>query len=267
MRRSEINVRPLHITFDSNVWRKVASPYAFPKEPSAAIFEKLNLLSKSKIIIPCLSETIFNLEGVEKIKRQRIIGNDRGKIEKHTHTFKEGVISSGFTIGPDLHAHPGSSDYLSKHLNDARLSNFKILYCPRLGGLKNRDILESDYLNCSEEISNKFSDTVCEIESWGCGISQVIAIGCRFAEFWLDGLQVAPASEQENIAKAVAEWSDADSVAAHIAYGNDIFCTRDRATSAGSKSVFHSSNITRLREKYGFLCQQPEELEINIEVE
>jgi hypothetical protein len=256
--------RVLHITFDSNVWRKVASPSSFPKEQSAAIFEKLNLLSRSREIVACLSETIFNLEGIEKIKRKRIIGDDRGKIERQKPTFDKNICRSGFTIGPDLNAHPGSGDYLLKHLIDARISNFKILYCPRLGGSKNRDLLESDYLNCSEEISSKFSDTVSEIESWGCGKSQVVAIGHRFAEFWLDGLQAAPASEQKNIEKAIAEWSDADSVAAHIAYGNDIFCTRDQAKSAGSKSVFHASNITRLREKYGFLCQKPEELDIDI---
>jgi len=254
--------RALHITFDSNVWRKIASPYAFQKDPCRTIFTNLNLLSKENKIVSCLSETIFNLEGIEKLNRKQVIGNDRGKIVRMPLASAGDLVTSGFSIGPDLDAHPGSSNYLIKHLNDARLANFKLLHCPRLGGIKNRDILQSDYLGFSDDISKKFSDIVCEIESWGCGQAQVVAIGSRYSNFWLDGLQIAPKSEQQNIAVAVAEWADADSVAAHIAYGNDIFCTRDKAKSAGSASVFNPSCVARLGQKYGFICKAPEEIEL-----
>jgi hypothetical protein len=35
----------------------------------------------------------------------------------------------------------------------------------------------------------------------------------------------------------VSEWADGDAVAAHIAYGNDIFCTQDQGKSAGGPSI------------------------------
>ena len=215
----------LRITFDSNVWRKVASPYCFPKDTVASIYLKLNQLCQERQIIPCLSESIFNIESIKRQDRKEIIGNDRGKIERKPIEFLGGIVKSGITIGPNPDAHPGSSDYLLKHLNDARTLNFRLLYCPRLGAIKNRDISKADYLFFSQNISEKFSEVVTEIESWGCGQAQIRKIGEQYSRFWIDGLQLAPESERKNIAKALAEWADADSVAAHIAYQNNIFCT------------------------------------------
>jgi hypothetical protein len=246
------------ITFDSNVWRKVASPKDFPKDLKHTLFAELNNLCKSGQIIGCLSESIFSLEGIMKVDRKEIIGNDRGKVERKNTEFSGDVVKSGFTIGPDFEAHPGSGDYLKKHLNDARLVNFKILYCPRLAGIKNRDLTDSDFLNFSQEISDKFADVVSEIESWGCGQTQIRAIGYKYAESWLDGIKIAPQSEKMNIAKAIAEWADADSLAAHIAYGNHIFCTYDEAKSAGNDSVFSTKHIALLTNEYGLDCRAPE---------
>lgn len=250
----------LRITFDSNVWRNVVSPYDFPKDPIRDIYFELNKYCKSGKIVGCLSESIFNLEGIVLRDRKQIIGNDRGKIQRLAPQLKDGLVASGFSFGPDLETHPGSPYYFKKHLSAARLANFKVLYCPRLGGIKNRDLLESDYLGFSENISKIFSDVVMEIESWGCGQAQIRDIGYSYSKSWLDGLKLAPQSEWKRIAKAVAEWADADSVAAHIAYGNNFFCTYDKGKSAGANSVFSEKNIDRLICKYGFFIKTPEEL-------
>ena len=47
---------------------------------------------------------------------------------------------------------------------------------------------------------------------------------------WFNALGAAnDVHEKREVARAVAEWADADSIAAHYAYGNDFFCTLDAA--------------------------------------
>ena len=46
--------------------------------------------------------------------------------------------------------------------------------------------------------------------------------------FWFEGLgRASTDAERAEVARAVAEWADADSIAAHIGYGIDLFCTND----------------------------------------
>jgi hypothetical protein len=53
------------------------------------------------------------------------------------------------------------------------------------------------------------------------------------------------------VARAVAEWADGDSVAAHYGYANDLFCTQDRAARAGRDSVMHPAQRSWLHRVYG----------------
>jgi hypothetical protein len=41
--------------------------------------------------------------------------------------------------------------------------------------------------------------------------------------------------EVREVGRAIAEWSDADSLAAHYGYGNDLFCTLDVAAGEGRR--------------------------------
>ena len=59
--------RNMIVTFDSNIWRKIASPENFPKDPEFQINKRLNTLIKQKKINAYLSETIFTLEAVKKL--------------------------------------------------------------------------------------------------------------------------------------------------------------------------------------------------------
>lgn len=60
--------------------------------------------------------------------------------------------------------------------------------------------------------------------------------------------------EKREVARAIAEWADADSVAAHYAYGNDIFCTLDGGkaeTRRGEPAVLDANNRVRLTKEFG----------------
>ena len=65
--------------------------------------------------------------------------------------------------------------------------------------------------------------------------------------------------EEGRVRRAVSEWADADSVASHIGYAIDLFCTDDQGKGAGAPSVLDSANRARLEKTYGVkfvtLCQ------------
>ena len=177
-----------------------------------------------------------------------------------------GTIRLGLSIGPDQTAHPGNNSYLNSHLKDARDLGFKLMQCPRLAGIVNPDIRDEWYIQTSlssSSIRNKFGEVSRKIEDAGAGIAWVKVIGTKYAhssENWLEGLGNAPSSEDKPIASAVAEWADADTVAAHVAYGNHYICTRDMAKSAGQKSVFSPANRIWLERDYQVKFISPEDL-------
>ena len=79
---------------------------------------------------------------------------------------------------------------------------------------------------------NRWGDVVEMIEQRGVG-------GAVLREI---GKEIVPKTGEKEFACAVAEWADEDSVAAHVAYGNDIFCTEDQGKSAIGKSILDADN-------------------------
>jgi len=102
-----------------------------------------------------------------------------------------------------------------------------------------------------------------EIENKGAGIKLIKDIGDKYkgtAPNWHEGIRAAPNYETNNISKAMAEWADGDSVAAHIAYKNDYFWTRDQAKKAGQQSIFSTTNKQWLETNYKAEFATPTEL-------
>jgi hypothetical protein len=74
----------------------------------------------------------------------------------------------------------------------------------------------------------------------------------------------------KHLSAAIAEWSDGDSAALHIAYGLDYFCTNDEGKNARPNSTQGQTIYQELNQQFGFNKVSPEELveifrnEINI---
>lgn len=62
------------------------------------------------------------------------------------------------------------------------------------------------------------------------------------------------------IRKRFGDWADADSVAGHYAYGNELFCTNDGASGAGAKSVMSKENKFKLKAEFGIEFVKLDEL-------
>ncbi|WPG39210.1 hypothetical protein [Variovorax sp. EBFNA2] len=251
------------VTFDSNVWRAAADPSRFPKNTEYAALVKINAALKSGAIVGVLCETVFTLEGIARADRKNFLVAYRPKVKITEEELPDGTIKLGLSLGPERSAHPGNNSYLSSHLTDALAVGFKLMRCPRVAGVQNVDLKDEWFYPTSNEYANRFGEVGRRLEGAGAGIAVIKAIGNKYAapnEPWFEGLARAPASEDGPIAKAVAEWADADSVAAHVANGNALFCTNDAAVAAGVASTFAAPNRQWLEVDYGVKFVSPSEL-------
>jgi hypothetical protein len=253
----------LKVTFDSNVWRIVATPSAFPNERGIDSFQKINEAIANGKVLGTLAETVFTLEAIKKVGRQKFLSAYKPEIKSEAKEQSDGTIKLSFSIGPDRSAHPGSNHYLSKHWADAEKMGFKLLHCPRVSAVSNPSLEAEWFIHVTDGIANRFGACSREIESNGCGIAQLKEIGKKYAgvgQPWHQGITLSPDSEEASIAKAVAEWADGDAVAAHYGYANDYICTRDIAKSGGPDSVFSPKNRAWLESRYGVRFISPEQL-------
>jgi hypothetical protein len=259
----------IKVTFDSNVWRVVASPHQFPNNPSIACLRKIHYAVKAGKIAAYIAEVAFTLEALKNNDRQSFMKSYEAKIESAISDVPrhDRMIGLSFSIGPDIKAHPGNNPYLYKHLNDALSIGFKLIRCSRLGQITNPDIDRSYFVQQSDdEILERMqlcSECAEEVERIGGGIAHAKQIGTRYSTGgapWHVGIKNAPPSEARNIAKALAEWADGDAIAAHVGYKNDYFCTTDTGKSAGGSSVLSPQNRVILETKFGVKFISPNDL-------
>jgi hypothetical protein len=257
---------PPRITFDSNVWRPVVRPDDFLTEASLSSFRAIHDAIKLGTASGYLSESIFTLEAIKKKDRQVYFANHRAKIETTTSSHPAGVIQTNFAIGPDPAQAVKNNEYLNRYLEAARKLNFKLLRCGRIGGVQNLDLAATDYAPDDRALfhdrNEKTGECSRQIEARNCGIAFMKELGRKYSGVghWLEGIRKAPDSEENAISKAVAEWADGDSVAAHVGYQNEIICTRDMAGASGATSIFSMPNRKWLKDMYGVIIVQPEEL-------
>jgi hypothetical protein len=254
----------MKITFDSNTWRKVASPNNFPKEQSIDDYKIIREAINNKKIIPFISETVFTLEAIKKIDRKQFF-----KDYKAVQTFdisegEDGYIKIQISIGPNKDAHPGNNDFLKEHFADAVSLGFNIIHLPRIAGITNKDIEGYKYKMDTATLT-QYLDKVFEvgrrITELQAGDYEITELAKKYnPQAGLHGIGDAPDSENGVIAKAIAEWADGDSVASHVAIGGDYFCTNDKAISGGVKSVFSIANLGILKTEYGFTTISPTDL-------
>lgn len=250
----------MKITFDSNVWRIISSPVNFPNEPSIEEFKTIRKAIDENRITPFMCETVFTLEAIQRKDRKEFFSDYKPKFDV-SEEAEGSEIKLSFSIGPDKTAHPGNNSYLEKHLKDAIAIGFQLIKFPRFAGVVNPDIEEHFYKH--KDLS-AYRDKVFavgrEIELKEAGMFHIKELGEKYNTHWLTGIEQAPENEAGNIATAIAEWADGDSVACHIAVGSDYFCTRDTAKKAGEKSIFSETNVEWLKKDHNFHVISPEDL-------
>ncbi|MGA2191603.1 MAG: hypothetical protein ABSH33_24100, partial [Steroidobacteraceae bacterium] len=107
--------------------------------------------------------------------------------------------------------------------------------------------------------AHKINEVDLALAQRGLGRARAVALGvewskrdCASGEIWMEGLgRARNETERRTVHKAVNEWADGDAIAAHVGYGNEVFCTHDKGRGSGQQSALHPSNRLWLKSAYG----------------
>ena len=256
----------MRVTFDSNIWFKLVDPARFGKDPATAqITQARDRIDRGELI-PCMAETVFTLEPIERKLRAEFFGSYRPSFRMTVRDAQGNVLADEVTIGGPNH--PGVHPVVEPLLESAVRAGFKLLRCPRPGLARPKLRDEWFWAESDDERAERqrvYFACVRAIEKRGAGIAHVKRIASPFmqpGDAWYEALVSVPQDQHKAVAEAIAEWADADALAAHIAYRNDYFCTRDVASKAGVGSILDADNRTWLASAYGVKIIAPEELDI-----
>jgi hypothetical protein len=181
------------------------------------------------------------------------------------------TVKVSVTMGPDDSVHPGLHKILAERFGEAFALGIRFMYCPRIGIPRPRILDASRFVAEADDSArrarlDRFFEAGQAIYDRGVGHAVVETLGLSLGKIhgrpgtWLAGLGLARSdSELKLVADAVSEWADGDSVAAHVGYQNDFFCTRDRGVGAGN-SVFNRTNRAWIADAYGVVFVTPAEL-------
>jgi hypothetical protein len=248
----------IKVTFDTNAFDKAVRPDVYAKEPDHDHFVKVCRAIKDGRVAGYICETMITLEGIKVDDRAKVFGSS-------TLVSKIGVQDNSSAIHIDLkmeqplrtELHPKQAERFVAALD----MGFKLLGAPRVGMPRvelpgsNPYAVETD-AELPERLDRYF--VVAEaIEHRGLGSIRAKQLAGRLAATsgattpWFKVLGMAQdIHETREVARAIAEWADADSIAAHHGYGNDLFCTLDEAR-PGHPSVLDPANRAWLTATYG----------------
>ena len=280
----------LRVTFDSNTLELACQPERHPRDARQLLMQRVNEALVKGQIKGYYSETMITIEGVKR--------RDRADVFSGTHISQSETIK--FTNNADLPEEVrkivGDADLESIHIehrveqpnrkplhpqtitriNAAIALGIRVLHAvPRIGDFLISDPTGEYYLDRGDpEAQKAWNHKVCEvahaIESRGVGIAQLKKLGfdlntSRESDQWFRFLdQSTNIHEERAVERAFSEWADGDSIAAHIAYGLDVFCSDDIGKSNVTNSVLDSNHRSWLTETYGVRFMTFEELANNL---
>ena len=253
---------PTSVTLDQHVFRGVCSENTRDDEIAA-----IAALIREGRIKPYVSETVFSLEGIPRKKRADFLAARRVRcIEVSDANSRRYPISQRRDLAEQERTR------LQRALN----LGFEILHCPRFFQFQPQEVRNAGFAKFGETLDDyfalaeKFGEVVDALEARGLGLSQVKRIaehvpkaewrGRHWFQVLADRDFLNDNQREGELAAAVAEWSDTDSVAAHFAYGLDAFCTRDRASKDKKISVFNKESRNWLRDEFNICILSPKEL-------
>lgn len=255
------------------MWRNVASPLKFPKNPSLVLYQKLNIACRSGTIQGFISETTITLEQIKREERLAWLKSST-QISTKNSNIGPNMLKIRMSIGPSNIVVPVITQIVKNHLDDAYKIGIRVLRSKRISGSSSALLKDAKYfLNYSSEseyhrYNNKNGEIARSLESMGIGIANIKDKGHanslgKGSGCWIDGIAAMPDSEKDAVAELVAEWADADSIATSIAHDADYFCTNDIGKGSSNKGVVSAMSPTKskaISSKYGIQFVTPEEL-------
>jgi hypothetical protein len=228
----------LRVTFDTNTFDKVVRPTVYAGDPHYSECTAIHEALKRGDVLGFISETIIVLEGIGKDDRASVFGTTN--VQSRTEQVSDDTFE--ITLTPQQPARKPVHAKQTERFVEAFNLGFRLLGAPRIGVPRvEGDFYVSEADEALTERLDRFVTLARAMEARGLGHPRVLAIARCWAarapnEPWYRVLGKAQdIHETRKVARAVAEWSDADSVAAHYGYGNDLFCTVDVAAGEGRR--------------------------------
>ena len=246
----------MKVTFDTNTFHKVTKPERYAKGPDTQAMATIHELIKAGKVIGFMSDTMITLEGVTKADRASVFGGSR-VLSQITHSGDTTYIGMKLEQ-PDRKAVNAKQ---KERFLDAFGLGMKLLGAPRIGMPRAEEgfYAPEDPTKLGDQL-DRFHTILREIEGRGLGVARAEAIAVRFSSrgpfsgpWFLPLRAVNDIHEEQEVARAIAEWADADSIAAHYAYQNDIFCTLDHALAEerrGEPAIFAPKNKAWLTSEF-----------------
>jgi hypothetical protein len=248
----------LRVTFDTNTFDKVVRPSVYPNDPSYPDLVVVHEALKRGDVVGFISETIITLEGLGKDQRAVVLGTT--DLQRRTEQVSEDkfVITLTTEQAARQPLHPKQAErFVAAFDFGLRLLGTARIAMPRVEG----DFYAFELPEALGERINRFHNIMRAIEARGLGLPRAMSIADRWAdraarnEPWYRVLSKAKdIHETREVGRAVAEWSDADSVGAHYAYDNNLFCTLDVAAGEGRRgdpAIFDTDNREWLSSNFG----------------
>jgi hypothetical protein len=206
--------------------------------------------------------SLATLESIKKKDRSSVMGSTSLKTEiSNKIDNATGQESIQVKITPEQARQPIHIKHVER-IQAAIKIGMRALKTPRIGGFQVSD--QNFYApdDSGDSLSERLDKTIAAsraIEDRGVGYAVAKSIADEFAkrdkvlnEMPMQSLgRARDAHEEGRVSRAIVEWADGDSVAAHIGYGIDVFCTEDEGKSAGTASVLDSTSRTWLEAIYG----------------
>ena len=241
-----VNIIPVKITFDSNVWERVIN------EEEHHLVKINNKIRESKIQA-YICEIALTLEAIKKEKRAEFFENYKPLTTVEDLPPENGTLRMQVGFGPNTEQHPGIPPQPWDKLLKAHDLGFKVLRMTNIGTVRTKEIPDDMYVR-QDDIDEfwRYADLLANCSDFIIGLGCGQAAYNQFkAQFIGSGRQKIPSEQEQKFYKAIAEWADGDSLSAHYAAGNDFFCTNDKARNSGTGSIFHVENRTQLEKAFG----------------
>lgn len=238
----------MRVTFDTNVWQQVVTPSLAMKDSRYRAFLTIHEALRTKQIQGFICETVGTLEAITRAGRKGYFTSIKPSV-KVKGDAQGSQVRLAINIGTNHDQHPGLPNVLRKRLELAFALGMRLMRAPRIAmplpaSFLNLSIFADEFdVPTSAARDNRWGDVVESIEQRGVGPATMLSLGAK------TGRKPNALGEKE-FARAVAEWADGDSVAAHVAYCNDIFCTEDQGKTAKGGSILDANNRSWLTLAY-----------------
>jgi hypothetical protein len=231
----------MRVTFDSNVYDKAVRLATYSKDPAFREMIVIHQALKERRIQGFICDTTMTLEGIGTDDRATVFGGTHAR-SSVAQTAEDTFTITSTTEQPDRRpVHPKQAE----RLIEAFRLGIRLLGAPRIGMSRAEEqfyVIE-DPTMMAQRLDRYFT-LLTQIEERGLGSARAMKLATRFTPSgtlqrpWFTALGAAKdIHKRREVARAVAEWADADSIAAHYGYGNDFFCTLDFAKAETKRGV------------------------------